>query len=120
MYFSIGDFSKLTGLSIDTLRYYEKENLIRPERNKHNQRQYTEKDKTWIDFIMRLKETAMPLREIQRYAKLRYAGDQTMKERLDMLHVHRESVLEKKKQLENNLKHLDQKIEIYEKASRSK
>ncbi|WP_162470908.1 MerR family transcriptional regulator [Sporolactobacillus vineae] len=39
-------------------------------KRKHNQRQYTERDKAWVDFILRLKETAMPLREIQRYAKL--------------------------------------------------
>ena len=34
MNYSIGEFSKLTNLSIDTLRYYEKEGLITPERKK--------------------------------------------------------------------------------------
>lgn len=115
MFFSIGNFSKITGLSIDTLRYYEKEKLIVPERDSHNQRRYTEKDKTWIDFILRLKETAMPIREIRKYAKLRYEGDRTMKERLEMLRLHRQSILEQKKVLEDNLKHLDRKIETYEK-----
>ncbi|MFT8317597.1 MAG: MerR family transcriptional regulator [Sporolactobacillus sp.] len=116
MFYSIGDFSKLTGLSIYTLRYYEKEKLIVPERDNNNQRQYTERDKTWIDFILRLKETAMPLREIQKYAKLRYEGDRTMKERLEMLRLHRLSILEKQKALEANLEHLDKKIETYEEA----
>lgn len=115
MFFSIGNFSKITGLSIDTLRYYEKEKLIVPERDRNNQRRYTEKDKTWIDFILRLKETAMPIREIRKYAKLRYEGDRTMKERLEMLRLHRQSILEQKKVLEDNLKHLDRKIETYEK-----
>ncbi|TGA96667.1 MerR family transcriptional regulator [Sporolactobacillus shoreae] len=120
MFFSIGNFSKITGLSIDTLRYYEKEKLIVPERDSHNQRRYTEKDKTWIDFILRLKETAMPIREIRKYAKLRYEGDQTMKERLEMLRLHRQSILEQKKILEDNLKHLDRKIETYEKEMLSR
>ncbi|MDD9149110.1 MULTISPECIES: MerR family transcriptional regulator [unclassified Sporolactobacillus] len=116
MDFSIGDFAKLTGLSIYTLRYYEKEKLIFPGRDEHNQRRYTEKDKAWIEFILRLKETAMPLKDIQKYAKLRYEGDQTMEERLEMLRLHRLSILEKKKALENNLSHLDKKIEIYRRA----
>lgn len=39
-----------------------------------------------------------------------------MKERLEMLCLHRLSILEKQKTLENNLKHLDKKIEFYEKT----
>lgn len=116
MHVFIGEFAKLTGLSVDTLRYYEKEKLIFPERDEHNQRTYTERDKAWVDFIIRLKETAMPLKEIQRYAKLRYEGDRTLEERLNMLHSHRLSILQKKKQLENNLQHLDKKIEAYQRA----
>lgn len=119
MSFSIGDFSKLTGLSIYTLRYYEKEELILPERDHNNQRQYTEKDKEWVNFLLRLKETAMPLKKIKEYAKLRYEGDKTMNERLEMLRLHRLSILEQKKILENNLEHLDKKIETYERAIHS-
>ncbi|MFT8391117.1 MAG: MerR family transcriptional regulator [Sporolactobacillus sp.] len=116
MPYSIGDFAQETGLSIYTLRYYEKEELIKPERDAHNQRQYAERDKAWIDFILRLKETAMPLREIKRYAKLRYAGEATLKERLAILRVHREAILEKRRVLENNLALLEKKIETYETA----
>jgi DNA-binding transcriptional MerR regulator len=112
--YSIGEFSKLTGISIDTLRYYEKEKLIHPARNKSNQRQFTEKDKTWIDFILRLKETAMPIREIKEYARLRDEGDATLKERMEMLRAHRRSMLEQMEKLENNLGHLDKKIDTYE------
>jgi len=112
--YSIGEFSKLTRLSIDTLRYYEKEELIHPSRNKSNQRQYTEKDKTWIDFILRLKETAMPIREIKKYARLRDEGDVTLKERMEMLRAHRCSMLKQIEKLENNLGHLDKKIETYQ------
>lgn len=116
MPYSIGDFSKVTGLSIDTLRYYEKEKLIFPKRNQNNRRQYTEKDKVWIAFILRLKETAMPIREIKKYACLRYEGDATLEKRLIMLRSHRLFMLEKKKKLENNIEHLDEKIKTYEKA----
>jgi DNA-binding transcriptional MerR regulator len=114
--YSIGEFSKLTGLSIDTLRYYEKEKLIHPGRNRSNQRQYVEKDKAWMDFILRLKETAMPVREIKKYAQLRDEGDATLKERMEMLRAHRRSMLEQIESLENNLGHLEKKIETYKVA----
>ena len=51
MEYSIGEFSKLTGLGIHTLRYYEQEGLIAPERNSSNRRCYSDKDLTWIEFI---------------------------------------------------------------------
>ena len=65
MDYSIGEFSKATGLGIHTLRYYEHENLIIPLRNSSNRRRYSEKDIAWIAFIKRLKATGMPIKEIK-------------------------------------------------------
>ncbi|WP_334077782.1 MerR family transcriptional regulator [Paenibacillus sanfengchensis] len=110
----MGEFSVLTGLSIDTLRYYEKEHLIRVARNAAGRRCYTEDDQNWILFIKRLKETGMAIKEIRDYAGLRYQGDMTMQSRLSMLTKHRLFVLAEKKKWEDNLKHLDDKIRIYE------
>ena len=73
MEYSIGEFSKLTGLGIHTLRYYEQEGLIAPERNSGNRRCYYDKDLTWIEFIKRLKDTGMSIKEIKYYAELRAA-----------------------------------------------
>jgi DNA-binding transcriptional MerR regulator len=43
MNLNIKEFSKIMGLSVDTLRYYEKCGLISPKRNKNNKyREYTE------------------------------------------------------------------------------
>ncbi|MCQ2011544.1 MerR family transcriptional regulator [Sporolactobacillus sp. STSJ-5] len=114
MVYSIGEFSKLTSLSVDTLRYYEKEKLVHPDRNRSNQRQYTDKDKMWVDFILRLKETAMPIRKIKKYARLREEGDVTLKERMEMLRAHRHSMIKQIEKFEDNLGHLDKKIETYE------
>lgn len=44
MQYSIGEFAKLTDLGIHTLRYYELEGLITPERNSANRRCYSDKD----------------------------------------------------------------------------
>ncbi len=85
MEYSIGEFSRLTDLGIHTLRYYEQEGLITPGRNSSNRRCYSDKDLAWIEFIKRLKDTGMPIKEIQHYAKLRAAGAPTLRERIEML-----------------------------------
>lgn len=114
MFYSIGKFSKLSGMSIDTLRYYEKEKLIVVERDSSGRRKYTDLDIQWIAFIKRLKETGMPIKQIRRYAILRYQGDSTLRERLEMLKEHRRYVVTQKESLEVNLKHLDEKMKTYE------
>lgn len=115
MDYSIGEFSKITGLGIHTLRYYEQEHLIIPERNSSNRRRYSDKDIAWIDFIKRLKDTGMPIKEIKRYAELRAAGEPTLNERLDMLIQHRQALNEQIKQLQEHQSKLDDKIEFYRK-----
>lgn len=112
--YSIGTFTKITGLSADTLRYYEKEGLILPERDVNNRRVYSEKDIDWIEFILRLKETAMPISQIKTYARLRYEGDSTLEKRLDLLLDHQRFIYKEK--LEQNILHLNKKIDIYKEA----
>lgn len=113
MKYSIGNFSDLTGLGIHTLRYYEQENLISPERNSSNRRQYSEKDVTWVEFIKRLKDTGMPIKEIRQYAILRATGDSTLNERMEMLIQHREVLNKQIEQLQEHMGMLDDKIDYY-------
>ena len=111
---TIGQFSKKTGISVYTLRYYESKKLIIVSREKNGIRNYTEKDVEWIKFIQRLKETGMKLSEIQKYAALRYKGQKTMSERLVLLKKHYYFVVEQQKKWELYLQNLQQKIEWYE------
>ena len=113
MDYSIGEFSKVTGLGIHTLRYYEHENLIIPLRNASNRRRYSEKDIAWISFIKRLKATGMPIKEIKKYAALRAKGDITLSERMEMLVQHRQSLNEQIRQLQEHEAMLDEKIAFY-------
>jgi len=114
MYYSIGQFADISQMNIDTLRYYEKEQLIVVSRDASGRRRYTEEDFQWILFIKRLKETGMPIKDIRRYALLRFQGDSTIEERLQMLEQHRLFVLAEKEKWESNLIHLEEKIKIYE------
>lgn len=116
MKYSIGQFSELSGFSIDTLRYYEKQKLLFPKRDENNRRVYSEKDVAWISFISRLKMTGMSIREMQKYAKLRYAGDQTIPERLVLLFNQLDNLHEEEKKIEDNIEFVEQKIKTYLKA----
>lgn len=113
MKYSIGHFSELSGFSIDTLRYYEKQKLLFPKRDENNRRVYSEKDVAWISFISRLKKTGMSIREMQKYAKLRYAGDQTIPERLVLLFNQLDNLHEEEKKIEDNIEFVEQKIKTY-------
>lgn len=109
----IGEFSKITGISADTLRYYEKEGIIKPIRNESGRRNYSESDIKWAEFIIRLKDTGMPIREIKRYAGLRAKGDTTLDERLKMLLTHQKNLNAQITKLTEHQSKLDDKIKYY-------
>ncbi|MBC1910451.1 MerR family transcriptional regulator [Listeria innocua] len=113
MNYTIGAFSKEVGLSIDTLRYYEKEKLILPKRNEINRRIYDSSDITWINFIKKLKQTGMPIKNIKEYAKLRYLGDQTIEQRMTLLYKQYDILVEKREEIELYTQFLLNKIDIY-------
>lgn len=114
MRYAIGEFSSITGISIYTLRYYEKETLIVPERKENGRRLYSDGDVMWIQFIKRLKDTGMPIKEIQKYAQLRAKGDGTLVERMKMLEKHRTVLKGEITKMQENLKNLDDKIVYYQ------
>lgn len=109
----IGEMAKAVGISEYTLRYYEKKGLIRVRRDDAGRRCYDESDIEWIKFIKRLKDTGMLLKDIREYSRLRYEGNATMPERLQMLEKHREYVLEQQKKWAEYLDNLDDKIVFY-------
>ena len=70
--YRIGDISRLTGLSTDTLRYYEKINLLsRVQRTTSGMRIYREQDLSRLCFIQRAKSMNFPLDEIARLSDMR-------------------------------------------------
>ncbi|EJC6797614.1 MerR family transcriptional regulator [Vibrio parahaemolyticus] len=108
------EFSSAVGLSSYTLRYYEKIGLLKHvHRNNSGHRVYTHRDIDWVNFIKRLKETGMPLEEIQEYASLRELGSQTTADRQKLLEVHRDNLIEHIRQQNEHLKRLEEKIDLY-------
>jgi DNA-binding transcriptional MerR regulator len=112
--YTIQQVTELTGLSSHTLRYYEKAGLIRAiERDSNSYRMYTEADLEWLRFLIRLRDTGMPIRSMQYFAELRYRGDETITERRQLLDLHKKEIMEKMAQLTETLAVLDQKTDYY-------
>ncbi|HZS76134.1 MAG TPA: MerR family transcriptional regulator [Ktedonobacteraceae bacterium] len=109
--FTIQQVAQLTGLSIDTLRYYERIGLIEPvNRASSGHRRYTRKDIDWIGLLIDLRETGMPLAEMLHFAELRRQGDATAHERLLLLEQHQRSLEQQIQKLERHKAALQQKI----------
>lgn len=112
MVYQIGAFSKKVALSIDTLRFYEKEGLITPARANHL-RVYTEQDVLWIEFIKRLKQTGMPIKQIKIYSRLRDIGDTTIAERMTLLDAQKKKLEIEQELIQSHINFINQKITIY-------
>jgi len=111
---NINTFSKVTGVSSHTLRYYEKIGLLKGVlRNSSGHRVFSSKDQRWIEFIIRLKETNMPLKEILEYGVLREKGEKTILARQEILENHRHALLIQMESQKTHLLALDKKIEFY-------
>lgn len=61
----IGDLSRLTGVAIATLRYYESEGLIECVRTRSKYRLFTQQTVETVRRIVHLKNLKIPLREIK-------------------------------------------------------
>jgi DNA-binding transcriptional MerR regulator len=112
---SIAEVAARTGLSADTLRYYERADLIQPvDRSAGGQRRYAAADMAWLEFLLRLRATGMSIANMQRFGALRRGGDDTVGERLDLLRVHRAVVERQIEGLRTNVAALTNKIGYYE------
>lgn len=111
---SIQQFATRTGLSADTLRYYEKIGLLRHvARDASGFRVYGPRDLEWVGFILRLKDTGMALDDIIRYADLRERGDSTLATRQALLEVHAEKLQARLERDREHLDALEAKIQFY-------
>jgi len=111
---TIKEVSDKLGLSVHTLRYYEKEGLIRNiKRDINGFRNYSEGDVGWLDLIMKLKLTRMPLKDLKKYADLFYANDPDLDKRIQILQEHKKRVHQEIETLRIADKVIDKKIGIY-------
>ena len=112
---SIAEAARRSGLSVHTLRYYERAGLVVTaiDRTAGGRRRYHRFDLDWIKVCTRLRATGMPIKDIRRYAELVGAGRGNEKERLALLEEHRAGVRAKLAEIQANLELIDHKIDVY-------
>jgi DNA-binding transcriptional MerR regulator len=114
MGYTIGEIAETTGLSIHTLRYYEKEGIMPSvKRNDSGIRIYEKTDLEVLQFICCLKETGMPVIDIKKFVNLLVQGDHTIEHRIDLLQKQKENVQSQVDQLMSYIQMLDRKVQIY-------
>ncbi|XOQ12540.1 MAG: MarR family transcriptional regulator [Shouchella clausii] len=112
--YSIGQVAEETGLSIHTLRYYEKEGILPPiKRDEFGARVFDEEAMEWLRFACCLRDTGMTIEEMKGFSQLTLQGDKTIPERVKLLNRQKERVANQVKQLMKNMSMIEQKLEIY-------
>jgi DNA-binding transcriptional MerR regulator len=112
---SIAEAARRTGLSVHTLRYYERAGLVVTpvDRTLGGQRRYHDLDLKWIVVCAKLRATGMPIRFIRRYAELVAAGPGNEQERLALMETHRAAVRARLAEIQENLELIEHKIDVY-------
>jgi DNA-binding transcriptional MerR regulator len=112
--YSVSEIVREVGLSAHTLRWYEQVGLLDPVvRDTAGRRRYGEGDLARLRFLLRLRSTGMPVRDMIRYIDLARDGDHTTPERLAILVEHRERVVARIDELQEDLKVINYKIDNY-------
>ena len=111
----ISEVSEHSGISTDTLRYYERIGLIPPvNRNRSGIRDYNEIDVKRVDFIKCMRSAGFPIETLIEYYGLVQQGDCTIDSRKDILKKQREQLVAKMEEIQKTLDLVDYKIEVYE------
>ncbi|MFP5236586.1 MAG: MerR family transcriptional regulator [Acidobacteriota bacterium] len=112
--YTIRTMAARCGMTTHTLRYYERVGLIQPvDRAQNGHRRYSDADEAWLKFLHCMRNTNMPIREMQRYARLREDGAASSLERRKILEEHRATVASQIAALEKAHALLSQKIANY-------
>ena len=113
---TIAQAAEATGLTVHTLRYYERIGLLDAiGRGDNRHRRFCQDDLIWIAFLQKLKSTGLPLRAMLHYAQLRRQGNtmESVSQRRALLQTHTLAVEAALAELQGNLLVLRQKIALY-------
>ncbi|MBF4565124.1 MerR family transcriptional regulator [Plantibacter sp. VKM Ac-2876] len=108
--------AELLGITVDTIRYYEKEGIApAPGRGPDGWRRYDTAALSWLAGTVMLRGTGMSVQEMREYAAAYRAGADDA-ERLALLEEHHAAVLERQAEVQRHLAALERKIAAYRQA----
>lgn len=118
---TIQEAAAVSGLGIDTIRYYEKAGMLPTvPRDARGWRTFPPGLVDWLTNLARLRATGMPMAEMQRFARLVHAPTTpaVIDERLSILHDHADRLARRRADIEAAQDYLDRKIAVYAKETR--
>lgn len=114
---SIKDVCEKYGITADTLRYYEKVGAIPKIARTHGgKREYDEEALGWVGNAVCLRKAGVSVEAIAEYVRLFEMGDETLKDRLELLSKEREGLKAQLDELTAAVELLDWKISRYREA----
>lgn len=116
--YNIGQVSKLFGLPVSTLRYYDKEGLFPEMERQSGIRKFGERELEALRVIECLKKSGLEIKEIKQYMAWCKEGASTYSERKKLFDTRKEIVEEEIERLQKTLDMLKYKCWYYETAIR--
>lgn len=111
-YLEPGEVAELTGLSLDTLRYYEREGLVGPIQRRSGRRRYSRDDLAWIGLVTCLRAAGLGIADLRRFTDL-LCTERDADGRVAFLHRRREELMERLRHTQAAINVLDDKIAQY-------
>lgn len=114
----IAEISDLTGLSIDTIRFYDRSGMLPAlPRDSRGWRRFTGTARDWLEVLGHLRQTGMPLEEMRAFATSAHGPTSETRteqsKRLQILKRHAERLAAQRAQIEACEAYLTRKIAIY-------
>ena len=122
---NIKEAATTSGLSIDTIRFYEKAGMLPTiVRDARGWRRFDAGAVEWLRNLERLRATGMPMVDMRRFAVLVHTTDAAAPgaaiQRLAILHTHAERLAARRREVEACQAFLDHKISVYSDMTKEK
>lgn len=112
---NVKEASQKTGISTDTIRYYEKEGLIpRIDRNDAGNHEIDEKIIRRITFAKQMRDAGMSIKALKEYTDLVDDADDNSEKQKEILREQIEAMQERKDDIDFAINHLKYKLEHYD------
>ncbi len=116
MDYSIGEVSKMTGLSPSTLRFYDKEGLLPGLGRQGGKRIFDDGHVRSLRVIECLKSSGLEIRDIRKFMDLTTKGSASYAQRKELMEEQRSKTLEQIDEMQQTLAMLEYKCWYYDEA----
>lgn len=114
--YTVKEVAERLEMNPHTVRFYTDHDLIPGlKRDKNNVRMFDEDSIAWLLGVKYLRECGMSLESIKCYIEMCLVGNETLPERMEIVRQQRENILKQLMGMQNCLKYLDDKLDLYKK-----